>query len=182
MWLTLHYAPTSPNLPPLRRLIAHMGRTRKWPPCALHPLRCLTCVRIRRKGGLRERDGPKPRRRGTPKPARRRALCRSGAGARKHVRLPPPDLWRPHRPSYNRYMRGRETAASQQGRHAHDAQARSPAFWDQASKSADLRVRGKAERQRRTAPHFPNRRWQGEDRAPRPAEAYRLRQDACGAR
>lgn len=32
-------------------------------------------------------------------------------------------------------MRGRETAASQQGRHAHDAQARSPAFWDQQKRA-----------------------------------------------
>src|SRR6056297_2765974 len=37
---------------------------------------------------------------------------RSGAGAYKRVRFPPPDLWRPHRSSYNRYVRGRETAAS----------------------------------------------------------------------
>src|SRR6056297_3370571 len=37
---------------------------------------------------------------------------RSGAGAEQVVRFPPPDLWRPQRPSYSRYVRGRETAAS----------------------------------------------------------------------
>ena len=37
---------------------------------------------------------------------------RSGAGAYKHVGLPPADLWRPHRPSYSQYVRGKETAAS----------------------------------------------------------------------
>ena len=30
----------------------------------------------------------------------------------RRTSLPPPDLWRPHRSPYNRYVRGRETAAS----------------------------------------------------------------------
>ncbi|MTJ05665.1 MAG: TrbI/VirB10 family protein [Sediminimonas qiaohouensis] len=41
---------------------------------------------------------------------------RSRARAEQVVRFPPPNLWRPHRSSYNRYVQGRETAASQQGR------------------------------------------------------------------
>ena len=111
------------------------------------PLRCLPGP-DQTKGPLRERDVPPPRRRPSLGPPGGDP-GRSGAGAEQVVRFPPPDLWRPHRPSYNRYVRGRETAASQQGRHAHDAQARSG---------------------------------QGEDRAPRSAEADRLRQDARRAR
>ncbi len=68
------------------------------------PLRCLPGP-DQMKGPLCERDVPPPRRRpagGDP--------GRSGAGAEQVVRVPPPDLWRPHRPSYSRYVRGRETA------------------------------------------------------------------------
>ena len=117
--------PDIPEFVPLRRLIAHTSRKTKMASLRLAPLRSLTRVQIRRKDGSRERDGPKPRRRRTLKPARRRALRRSGPSTYKHVRGPPPDLWRPHRHVYSRYVRGRETAASQQGCNAHVAHVRS---------------------------------------------------------
>ena len=87
-----------------------MSRTRKWPPSPSSPP-VYAGSRSDERAATRARRfsvattplvGPCPS--GDP--------GRSGAGAHKRVRFPPPDLWRPHRASYNRYVRGRETAAS----------------------------------------------------------------------
>src|SRR6056297_2146173 len=76
------------------------------------PLRCLPGP-DQTKGPLRERDVPPPRPRPSLGPLGGDP-GRSRAGAEQVVRFPPPDLWRPHRSSYSRYVRGGETAASQQ--------------------------------------------------------------------
>ena len=100
-----------------------MSRTRKWPPSPSSPpvptgSRSDERAALLRETFLRRDDAA----RSSPPDG---DPGRSRAGAEQVVRFPPPDLWRPHQPSYNRYVRGRETAASQQGRHADHAQARS---------------------------------------------------------
>ena len=119
---TLEYAPISPNLP-LYDDSLHTQRTRKWPPSPSSPSGAYR-VQIRRKGRyasetfLRRDDAHRWARQAETRVDQGLAPNKSSVSRLTTFR-------RSHRFPHNRYVRGRQTAASQQGRHAQDAQARS---------------------------------------------------------
>ncbi len=106
---TLEYAPISPNLP-LYDDSLHIQRTRKWLPSPSFvpvPDRCPDQT----KGWLTRARLSFAATTPTLKPCPSGEPCvDQGPRTYKRVRLPAPDRWRPRRPPYSGYVRGRETA------------------------------------------------------------------------